>query len=204
MDPVTVGRYAYGAGFRGEDLAQMIAVAFGESSWNPDAVNASSGATGLWQILPSAHPEFSGQNLKDPAVNARAAYSVYSHAPAAGRITKNKWSAYQGLGYWSAWPAAQAAATAATAAGGIGAAASTVQDAASSAADTVTAPVRMAAGIWDTLSNPRTWLRVAQAVVGVGLVWFAVAQLEAGAISNSRLAQVAAGTTKKIATKGTV
>lgn len=211
LDPLTVGRYAYGAGFRGETLAQMIAIAFGESTFNTNAVNSSSGATGLWQILPSAHPEFAGQDLKDPAVNARAAYSVFRSAPNAGQITKNKWSAYQGVKYWSAIAGAQAAGVAATAAGGLSSAAGAVKDTAGDVADVATAPLQAgvqaaqtASSAYNTITNPHNWLRIAYGVAGIALIYAAVISVSKGAIMNSEVTKLVVGATKKVVTKGKV
>jgi len=98
----------YRAGFRGTDLVSMVAIGYAESSGNTDAVNPSSGALGLFQILPSAHPWIKGENWRDPDVNAAAAFRVYTEAPAPGRITKNKWSTYGGLKYLAYLPTAGA------------------------------------------------------------------------------------------------
>jgi hypothetical protein len=55
------------------------AIALAESSGNPNEEN-SIGATGLWQILRSAHPDWDrGGNLKDPTWNAKAAVSISSN-----------------------------------------------------------------------------------------------------------------------------
>jgi murein DD-endopeptidase MepM/ murein hydrolase activator NlpD len=68
------------AGFPSSELATAGAVAQAESSGVVDIRN-SIGASGLWQILESAHPEFSAQwkdgSWKDPVVNARMALSVW-------------------------------------------------------------------------------------------------------------------------------
>lgn len=206
--PTSVANYAYEAGFRGADLVAMVAIAGAESSYNTTAVNPSSGAVGLWQILPSAHPEFAGQNLTDPAVNARAAFSVYSHAPSAGKITRNKWTVYEGLRYMALLPAATAA-VAATSIPGVaqvhtaeGDAVEEAQQVAGGAVDTAAAASRVAGDAWSVLSTPRTWLRVAYGVAGLGLIWVALLKVEAGAITNSKAAQLVAGTAKTVVTKG--
>jgi Lysozyme like domain len=68
------------AGFRGADLVVAVAVAGAESSYNPLARN-SIGASGLWQILESAHPDlFARYHWQDPAQNAVMAYSVWRAA----------------------------------------------------------------------------------------------------------------------------
>jgi hypothetical protein len=73
--------YARGAGFPDYIIPTMLTIACRESRWDPNAVNASSGATGLWQLYPG------GTQYLDPAANAAAAYA--------------KWKA-SGLSPWSA------------------------------------------------------------------------------------------------------
>jgi hypothetical protein len=62
-----------------------------ESNWKPWAVNSSSGATGLFQILPSAHPQFNRALLLNPSYNTWAAWQLSRH----GR----DWSPWNG-GRW--------------------------------------------------------------------------------------------------------
>lgn len=67
------------------------AIALAESSGNPNSEN-SIGATGLWQILRSAHPDWDrGGNLKDPVWNAKAAVGISSN----GR-NWTPWTTYTG------------------------------------------------------------------------------------------------------------
>lgn len=67
----------------------MAAIALAESGGNVGAVNKQSGAAGLWQILPSAHPQFDVNRLTtDPNYNAKAAVAVYKS---------------QGFGAWSTY-----------------------------------------------------------------------------------------------------
>lgn len=89
-----IGQYAAAAGFTGDDLTVAVAVALAESGGFTDAYNPVShldsgkpantpegeGATGLWQIYRKVHPEFAGWDLRDPAQNAAAAFSVYQSA----------------------------------------------------------------------------------------------------------------------------
>jgi hypothetical protein len=53
-----------------------------ESGYNPNAVNRSSGASGLFQFLPStwAHLPWAGQSVFDPVANAQAAAYYYQHS----------------------------------------------------------------------------------------------------------------------------
>lgn len=80
MNASDISGYAQQAGFTGDDLTVAVAIALAESSGNPNAVGDNGQSIGLWQIYTTAHPEFNGWNLKDPAVNAQAAFSVYQAA----------------------------------------------------------------------------------------------------------------------------
>lgn len=94
---------AANAGFSGDDLVTAAAVALAESGGDPQAYNPEQsagaaqghGSFGLWQIYLTAHPEFAGENLLDPQVNAAAAYAVYSAAGGSFR----PWSTFQSGAY---------------------------------------------------------------------------------------------------------
>lgn len=90
-----IAGYAQNAGFSGSDLTMAVAVALAESSGNPGVVGDLSitpgGSVGLWQINLKYHPEFAGQDLTDPQINANAAYSIYR---AAGN-SFSPWSTYK-------------------------------------------------------------------------------------------------------------
>lgn len=66
-----VASYARGAGFPESVIPEMVAIAYRESRFNPAAINSSSGACGIWQILP-AQP-----GCTNPASNAAMAYAKY-------------------------------------------------------------------------------------------------------------------------------
>jgi hypothetical protein len=79
---------AYGAGFRGENLIKMTAVAMAESSGNPNETNmqGQDRSYGLWQINmkdgmgPQRRQQFglaSNEALFDPATNARVAKGLF-------------------------------------------------------------------------------------------------------------------------------
>lgn len=77
------------AGFPADQLPTAAAVAMAESSGRPDVRN-SIGASGLWQILQSAHPElFTKYKWQNPNDNAKMAYQVYKNAG-------NKWTPWVG------------------------------------------------------------------------------------------------------------
>jgi hypothetical protein len=96
---------AAAAGFAGDDLTTAVSVALAESGGDPNAYNpevaahapVGYGSFGLWQIYLKAHPEFQGQNLFDPALNAAAAFSVYSNAGSSFR----PWSTFGNKMYLS-------------------------------------------------------------------------------------------------------
>lgn len=78
-------RAAYNAGFRGDDLATIVAIAGRESGWSADAMNPNTSDTGMWQINFSAHKEWlkglgitKREHLKNITNNARAAYYLYN------------------------------------------------------------------------------------------------------------------------------
>lgn len=66
------------AGFRGEDLFKIIAIAGRESGYNPKAINRQSNDTGMWQIAPMNFGGFSQQQLLDAYNNATVAKRLHS------------------------------------------------------------------------------------------------------------------------------
>lgn len=74
---------AYNAGFRGEDLYKIVAIAGRESGWQ-NKMRTDTSDTGIWQINWAAnerHARTAGaktrEDLLDPNVNARAAFELY-------------------------------------------------------------------------------------------------------------------------------
>jgi hypothetical protein len=63
--------YARGAGFPDYIIPTMLNIACRESRWDPNAINASSGACGTYQIYPAM------PGCTDPATNAAYAYSKW-------------------------------------------------------------------------------------------------------------------------------
>ncbi len=124
LTPKQIAQYAYDAGFRGQALTTAVAVALAESSGNPHSHNAvpPDDSYGLWQINmlgalgPDRRADFhlkSDAELFDPAVNARAAYSISSHGTSFG-----PWTTYTSGAYRDHLGAARKAAQAVTADGG--------------------------------------------------------------------------------------
>lgn len=70
-------RAAYNAGFRGNDLFKIVAIAGRESGFNPNSINRSSRDTGMWQIAPVNWGSYSQSALLDPANNAAAAWKLF-------------------------------------------------------------------------------------------------------------------------------
>ena len=54
-------KYGWGA----DEFADIDSIISRESGWNPNAVNPSSGAYGIPQILPAAHPDSLGLNPRE-------------------------------------------------------------------------------------------------------------------------------------------
>lgn len=105
LTPKRIAQYAYDAGFRGQALTTAVAVALAESGGDPHAHNAEppDDSYGLWQVnmLGSLGPERraafhleSDAELFDPAVNARAAWSISGHGG-----SFRPWSTYTGGAY---------------------------------------------------------------------------------------------------------
>lgn len=65
--------YAKAAGFSGQSCVTIVAIAMAESNLNTTIVN-SIGATGILQILLSAHPDVSSAQAKDPAFSFKWAW----------------------------------------------------------------------------------------------------------------------------------
>lgn len=90
--PWTIAGVASTAGFTGSDLVIAVAIAYAESSGNPNASNTvpPDNSYGLWQINLNAHPEYDPTSLLDPQTNANAAFAIYQ---AAGNSFK-PWGTY--------------------------------------------------------------------------------------------------------------
>jgi hypothetical protein len=94
MSAEEVAQVLYQAGFRGDDLVQMVAIGARESGYRPDAHRTNTdpaklvGDFGLFQInYPNDTPALRAaigmtdrEQLLDPAVNARAAFYLYQRA----------------------------------------------------------------------------------------------------------------------------
>jgi hypothetical protein len=77
---------AYAAGFRGSDLASIVAIAGRESGWSSDAENPNTSDTGMWQINFSAHKSW----LKNIGVTRRDQLkSLSKNAEAAAYLFKS-------------------------------------------------------------------------------------------------------------------
>lgn len=81
---MAAARAAFAAGFRGEDLATIVAIAGRESGWRSDAVNPNTSDRGMWQINWSANQSIAKSfgaksigDLLDVNLNAKVAYALY-------------------------------------------------------------------------------------------------------------------------------
>jgi surface antigen len=68
-------QYAKNAGFTGQPLVDIVSIAWAESNFNTTVVN-SIGATGVLQILLSAHPDVTSAQAKDPQFSFNYAYKL--------------------------------------------------------------------------------------------------------------------------------
>jgi hypothetical protein len=194
LNPVAVAIHGARAGWRGVDLTVATAVALAESGGN----EAKPG--GLWNL-----PGVAGG---DPAANAVAAYARWR----AGGW--GQWASHRNKAYMLLMPIAQAAVlsgdvaaivndpgtalggAAGALAGGVKAAAAagvpggTILESANSALG-----LAYKAGAW--MSDPNNWQRVAQVVLGAGMVIGGLVMLARGAATNA-VGAVAGGLVKKV------
>jgi len=76
------------AGAWGADANQLLRVAWCESHYNPNAVNARSGAAGLFQFMPatwaanSVRAGYAGASVFDPVASANVAAYMFAHGQA--------------------------------------------------------------------------------------------------------------------------
>jgi len=101
-----IARFAYDAGFRGEDLVKVVAISKRESNWKPSAYNGNAGtgdaSYGLMQINmlgglgPARLEQFglsSYDQLLDPQTNMNAAFTLYTRSG----NTLHAWGGYKGM-----------------------------------------------------------------------------------------------------------
>lgn len=125
MTAEEVAQTAYDAGFRGEDLATIVAVGMSESDSNPRAHNpdrtTGDNSYGIWQInmIETYQAERlrqfglqANEELWDPEVNARAAYQLYQGRINSGENPFVDWSDYKNGRYLRYWDVASQAANA--------------------------------------------------------------------------------------------
>lgn len=187
---LVAAKAAAAAGFGGDLLITMVAIAGAESGWNPGAHNPvpPDDSYGLWQInmLGGMGPErrrlfgiSSNSQLFDPATNARAAMIIYKQQGL------RAWSTYSHGSYKRHLITARYAVQAIGAPGMPGLPIPDIPNPIGPVVDTAQA----VAGFLGALSDPNVWIRVAQGLLGVGLV-------VAGTI---KLAQPAAGPALQLA-----
>lgn len=120
LTALQVAAAAYIGGFSGNDVVEAVKVAYGESSWNPQAKNSC--CYGLWQINANAHKDLMKKYKWDnPADNARMANIIFQKGagilhPMGGWCTSGKppsgcnpWQAYGNSNYKSKDAEAKAA-----------------------------------------------------------------------------------------------
>jgi len=112
-----LARWAKAAGIPPDQLATSVAIAIAESSKKIAAQNPS-GAAGLWQILPSAHPTYDvARLLSDGPYNAQAMAAIYTNTLQTRGTSWTDWTTYTSGAYQAFLPEARAAGNATTGAG---------------------------------------------------------------------------------------
>jgi hypothetical protein len=187
LNPVTIATHAARAGWRGADLVVAVAVALAESGGNETRPG------GLWNLGTAGPPG-------TPAVQAQQAYARWKSGG------WGQWASHRGNAYLLFMPLAAAAAASAEVAGIIrdpagvpGRVVGSITEAAKDlpGADMLSAiqgPIALAykAGAW--MANPGSWERVAQVIVGGGLIIASVVMLArpaVGAVSGGAVGMIA-------------
>lgn len=195
--------YAGMGGIWGADLNTAVAIALAESTGRPQAIGDQGSSYGLWQIHEPAHPELFAlyPDWWNPVSNARMAASVHSKAGGWGDWTTYNNGDYKkfltGNGIYE----------------DVGAAAGDAIAAANPVAGVVDAVKTTGGLVWKAgawMSDPASWVRVAQVILGGGLVLAAlsvvarpVAEKAAGGVVGSvtgvgKVAKVATAATKGV------
>lgn len=150
-----IAGYAYQAGFRGDVLTKMVAIAFPESGGNPNATHTNRNGSidyGVWQINSGANGDvLRSGNWRDPAANARMAYTIWQ------RQGLQAWATYNSGAYLPYMGAAIVATRNITANP-------------PTTTPTVQAQQVGFASSIGTLTNPHTWLRLAMIIAGGVLI----------------------------------
>jgi len=176
-----LAQLAYGAGFRGQVLVDMVAIALRESRGNSDAVGDKDnpkrgcGSFGLWQInscpgYGAGAPRYSDNPtaLLDPATNAAAAFMLSKNG-----TWLQPWTSYRS-GIPSFQPFSARAKAAVDKLGGASGGVSN-PSAISGAKQGIIAGMPDAGGGLEVLTSSSTWLRVASFAGGVTLALAALA-----------------------------
>ena len=190
-----LAQLAYAAGWRGENLATMVAVAMRESGGNPRAHNPNratgDNSYGLWQINmieklgPARRASFgisSNEQLFDPMTNARAAFILGDQ----GKSTYH-WTGYRagvGPASYAKWigPARVAAAKASGKPANVEemgwlesfALGATIDAGAAVASSGLASPITALGDVVSFVTDPSNWRRVAYVLGAVVLVLMAV------------------------------
>lgn len=173
LSDAQIAAVAKGAGFSGDALAIAVAVAIAESGGNPQSHNAlpPDNSYGLWQInmLGSMGPERrsryglkSNEDLYDPTVNARVAFSLSN-----GGSNWKPWTTYTRGTYLLYLSRGKSVAGTAT----------------SSGTTTPATPAVSLGGLdsiskfFNQLSTPGSWVRAGLLILGVGLAFYGLLKI---------------------------
>lgn len=186
LDIGGVKAYAAAAGFQGNSLITATAIAMAESSGRTDVINAS-GAVGLWQILMSAHPQWTQAQLMDPYTNAKAAFQISN-----GGSNWSPWVTYTNGAYKQFYLQAQSTPVDQGIANDIKTGIQVLSPAAAIATGAIPAinPLDWLSNVGDffsKLGQANTWIRIGEFVLGAGLVYVGAHHL----VANSDVAKTA-------------
>lgn len=167
VSDIELANLARAAGFKGAEIAAMVAIAIAESKGNSDAFNPNdTGGTksyGLWQIN-SVHSDLLATgNWRDPATNARMAYAVYQ------KQGYKAWGVFNSGKYLLYLPRGTAAAAGTNAQEDAGEVIENL-----SPIDEVRQALSDIKRGFDFITDPHNWLRLAMVIGGAGLIGIVV------------------------------
>jgi hypothetical protein len=170
LSPNQIAVYAQAAGIPpGQPIIDAVSVAMAESSGVTDVVGVA-GNTGLWQVGPQGTLNDAGvgktaAQLKDPATNAQAMFTIWSRD---GKTFAKSWSSW-GNSLQVGWAAKLHANAANWGAASVTTAPVLPLPSLSNPLGSAEALAKQAGALVEWLSTPSNWVRVALVVLGAGL-----------------------------------
>ncbi|MEM4408336.1 MAG: hypothetical protein QXI19_06300 [Candidatus Caldarchaeum sp.] len=104
MDDIELAAILYRAGFRGQDLVTMVAIALAENPWKDPSLQSGFSRNGirersfgLFQLNLDAHPDLTLECATSPSCSAEYAYRLFRSEGF------RPWTAYLTGAFWSFW-----------------------------------------------------------------------------------------------------